>query len=188
MKPLFKNKGWKGYALIALSTSLLSCEGGDAIPNPERKKMPRFNSSGLNQEDEVVSRRAYTSCGMSFETDLVNLDNGTGNNQYICIPLADAEADESAFTLINMFKPFASIYLSQWAKMEKKGIMLDLRSNRQQQGSRVDYNLEKGESFSIPVIILWDSASALRASSFKQLVGNLPGITSVKVTPELSYD
>lgn len=188
MKPLLLNKGWKGYALIALSISLLSsCEGAGDVP-VERKKMPRFSGSALNLEEEFVARRAYTSCGMSFETDIVNLGDPGSGSQYICIPLADAAADASAMALINMFKPFASIYLTQWAKMENKGVMIDLRTDRQQQGNRVDYNLEKEHSFSIPVVILSDTKSAIRAKSFTQLMSNLPGVTSVKASHQFSIE
>lgn len=188
MKPYFFNKGWKGYALLALGISMLSsCEGGGDVP-VERKKMPRFSGSGASLEQEFVSRRAYTSCGMAFETDLINLGDPANSSQYLCIPLADAEADAAAFALINMFKPFASIYLTQWAKMGNKGVMIDLRSDRQQQGSRVDYTLEKEHAFSIPVVILSDAKSAIRAKGFTQLMNNIPGVTSVKASPQFSID
>ncbi|MBB2148126.1 hypothetical protein [Pedobacter gandavensis] len=177
MKPYLISKGWKGYALFALSISLFSCEGAGDLPI-ERKRMPRFSNSGLDQE--FAGRKAYTSCGMTFETDLVNLGSAGNRSEYLCIPLADANADSSAFAVINMFKPFASIYLSQWAKMGNKGIMIDLRNDRQQQGSRVDYHLTKEASFSIPVVLLWDVKSALRANEFKQVMNSLPGINSIK--------
>ncbi|WP_222539201.1 hypothetical protein [Pedobacter polysacchareus] len=188
MKPYLLNKGWKGYALIALSISLLSsCEGAGDVPI-ERKKMPRFSGSSFNLEEEFVARRGYTSCGMTFEADIVNLGERGSGGQYICIPLGDAAADEAALNLVNMFKPFASIYLTQWAKTENKGVMIDLRSDRQQQGNRVDYNLEKEHSFSIPVIILSDAKSAIRAKGFTQLLNSLPGVTSVKATDQFSIE
>lgn len=187
MKPYLINKGWKAFALISLSITLASCEGMGDVPM-ERKKMPRFSDAGLNQQGEFEGRKAYTSCGMTFETDLVKLGSAGNSSQYLCIPLADVAADSSAFALINMFKPFASIYLSQWAKMGNKGIMIDLRSDRQAQGSRTDYHLKNEGSLSIPVVILWDAKSALRADSFEQLMSNLPGINSVKSTPQFSND
>lgn len=177
MKPYLISKGWKGYALFALSISLFSCEGGGDVPI-ERKRMPRFSDSGLNQG--FAGRKAYTSCGMTFETETVNLGSAENSSQYLCIPLADANADSSALAVINMFKPFASIYLSQWAKMGNRGVMIDLRSDRQQQGSRADYHLTKEAAFSIPVVLLWDAKSALRASDFKQVMNSLPGINSIK--------
>ncbi|WP_316820341.1 hypothetical protein [Pedobacter gandavensis] len=188
MKPYFLNKGWKGYALLALGISMLSsCEGGADVP-VERKKMPRFSSSGASLEEEFLGRRAYTSCGMAFETDIVNLGDPANNSSYLCIPLADAEADASALALINMFRPFASVYLAQWAKMGNKGLMIDLRSDRQQQGSRMDYNLEKEHTFSISVVILSDAKSAIRAKGFTQLMSNLPGVRSVKASQQFSID
>ncbi|WP_316839335.1 hypothetical protein [Pedobacter gandavensis] len=187
MKPYLLNKGWKGYALIALSISLLSaCEGAEAPV--ERKKMPRFSGSGFHQEGEFISRKSYTSCGMTFETDIVNMGTNSNSSQYLCIPLADAEADASAFALINMFRPFATIYLSQWSKMANKGVMLDLRSDRQQQGKRVDYELQNENTFSIPVVLLWDAKSAIRVKAFEQLMANLPGINAVKATHQFSND
>ncbi|MBC8988220.1 hypothetical protein H9X96_20900 [Pedobacter sp. N36a] len=188
MKPYLFNKGWKNYALLALSICLLSsCEGAGDVP-VERKKMPRFSNSGFNLEEEFAGRKSYTSCGMTFETELITLGDPANSSQYICIPLADAEADAAAFTLINMFKPFASIYMSEWAKMNSKGVMIDLRTDRQQQGHRADYQLKKDHSFSIPVVILSDAKSAIRAKGFTQLMGNLPGVTSIKTTHQFTTD
>ncbi len=183
MKPYLLNKGWKGIALISISMMFTSCLEGLPSNLPgggsERKKMPRFYDSGL-QTISGWNGKGYTSCGMGTETDLINLEDATAS-KYYRVPLADANADASLFAMVNMFKPLAASYLAQWAKTQNRGVLIDLRSNGAQGGSREEYRLEKDNQFSVPVVLMWDAPSALRALSYTAVLKDLPGINSNKL-------
>lgn len=187
MKPYLLNKGLKGIALISLSMMFTSCLEGlpDAPGGSERKKMPRFYDTGL-QVSEGWNGKRYTSCGMASEENLFNLNGYAGTSEFYRIPLGDPGADESLFAMINMFKPIAARYLAQWAKTQNRGVLVDFRSNDSQTGLRQEYQLEKDNQFSVPVILVWDASSAFRAQSFVAVLKDLPGIKSKRINNNVS--
>ncbi|MEQ7799939.1 hypothetical protein ABDJ41_08995 [Pedobacter sp. ASV1-7] len=182
MKPYLLNKGWKGIALISLSMMLTSClddlSGG--APGAERKKMPRFYDAQF-QQSKALNGKSYSSCGMISEVDLINLDSYGNYGDYYSIALTDSEADESVFAMVRMFKPLASGYLADWSRKQNKGMILDLRSNQSGSSTREEYLLENGQQFSVPVVLVWNAASALRAQRFTALLNDLPGINSKRI-------
>lgn len=179
MKPYLLNKGWKGIALISISMMFTSCleDLAGLAGNSERKKMPRFYESQF-QQSNVMNGKSYSSCGMVSEIDLINLDGNGNYGDYVSVPLIDAEADASIFTMVNMFRPFAASYLTDWAKNQNKGLILDLRSNHSGASTREEYNLATGDQFSVPVVLVWNATSALRAKRFTAILNDLPGINS----------
>ncbi len=177
MKTYLLKIGWKGIALISLSMMATSCQELPGVAPNERKKMPRFYDAPL-QANALIGK-GYSSCGMVSDMGLINLDGNYGD--YLSVPLADSELDESIFAMVIMFKPLASSYLSEWAKTQDKGVILDLRSNHSGTSTREEYRLENGNQFSVPVVFVWNAASALRAKRFTSILNDLPGISSTKI-------
>jgi hypothetical protein len=188
MKPYLFNRGWKAFALISLSIALASCEGmGDKSPMPERKKMPRFNESAIQQDSKYFGGKGYSSCGLTTEMDLVHVGSNGDNGEYMRIPLPDGSLDEAVFNMISLYKPIAAVFLNQWAKQQGKGVIIDLRSNSRQSSTREEFKVEKKDSFSIPVVFYWDSSSAFRAKTFKDVLHSVNGISCKKIAQE-SFD
>ena len=122
------------------------CAGGG--PNrPERKKMP----------------------------DLASWGSATSPTGFLEVALPDPAYDSVAMGLIASYEPFAVPLLTEWAKQEGKGVVVDLRSRRDG-GLRADYTIDRPGAFSIPVIFLWDQASAGRAASFIEVLQTMPSI------------
>jgi hypothetical protein len=182
MKPYLLNKGWKGIALISLSMMFTSCleDLAGMGESSERKKMPRFYDAQFQQSDSM-NGKSYSACGMVSEIDLINLDGNGNYGDYVSVPLIDAEADASIFAMVNMFKPFASGYLIDWAKKQNKGVILDLRSNHSGVSTREEFRLATVDQVSVPVVLVWNATSALRAKRFTAILNDLPGVNSKRM-------
>jgi hypothetical protein len=170
---------WRSFGLILFAGFFQTgCMPG---VSPERKKMP-----GYLQYDAFESNYPFSSKlesmqgGLGFATEEVDL-SGNGKNQHcIAVPLPDASFDAMVISMFESYKMFAIPLLTEWGKQNRNGVILDLRANREQTGSRSDYMLEKSGEFSIPVMLIWDEASANRAHTFTQMLQNLSGINFIR--------
>ena len=129
----------------------LGCAGAGP-GRPERKKMPDLTD-------------------FPFHTGVIDI----GTASFISVALPDPAYDSAAMGLISSYEPFAVPLLTEWAKQEGKGVVVDLRS-RPDGGMRADYTIDRSGAFSIPVIFLWDQASAGRAAAYINVLQSLSSV------------
>lgn len=104
-----------------------------------------------------------------------SMDAGTGSFTAVAIP--DAAKDSIAFDMARTYRPLVTTLLQRWAAASGKGILLDLRSSATAtEGAQ--YNVNAG-GINIPVVLLWDRASAHRASAYKALLESVPDMRLV---------
>jgi len=140
------------------------CAGGG--PNkPERKKMPDLASWGP----------ATGTADFPFHTGDIDIQSGSGTVSFLEVALPDPAYDSVAMGLIASYEPFAVPLLTEWAKQAGKCVVIDLRS-RPDGSLRADYTIDRPGAFSIPVIFLWDQASAGRAAAFIEVLQTLPSV------------
>lgn len=181
MKPYFLNKVGKGFALFSLSMVLFSCTEVPSDPGIGRKKMPEFQDELLGNE-ATINPHSYNACGLKFQTQEVNLVSGANQQRFVSVPLPDASLDSSALVLINGLKPFAGILMAQWANSRRSGVMIDLRAKKGQERLQADYMLETPNASFIPVVLIWDRASASRATTIRSILTDLPSVNCRKLT------
>lgn len=131
------------------------CAGGGPA-RPERKKMPDLTAWEAN---------------FPFHTGVMDI----GTASFLSVALPDPAYDSAAMGLISSYEPFAVPLLTEWATQEGKGVVVDLRS-RPDGGMRADYTIDRSGAFSIPVIFLWDQASAGRAAAYINVLQSLSSV------------
>ncbi|WP_316818132.1 hypothetical protein [Pedobacter nyackensis] len=177
MKPYLLMKGGKALALLSLSVLLSACEYSLEVPeDQERKTLFEIDHSRQNP-----GIKGYTSCGIGAEEPVEDTSDGINTKEMLQIPLPDLEADEKLLSRLEKFRPLAEKFLAQLSKAKSDGVLLDLRADRKKSGFREDYVLEKEDDFALPVIILWDEASVLRAEKIKTELSSLPEISTRKI-------
>ncbi len=180
MKPYFLNKVGRGFAFFSLSMMLFSCTEVPGTPEIGRKKMPEFQDELLGNE-ATINPHSYNACGLKFQTEEVNLRLGANQQKFVSVPLPDASLDSSALVLINGLKPFAGILMAQWANSRRSGVRIDLRAKKGQERLQADYMLETPNAPSIPVVMIWDRASASRAMAIRSVLTDLPSVNCRKL-------
>ncbi|MBO9634236.1 MAG: hypothetical protein J7578_14065, partial [Chitinophagaceae bacterium] len=104
----------------------------------------------------------------------VDLSSDAGTNSYYSITLPDPAYDSLAFSLVNNYRPLALSLLSQWTKQNGgTGFIVDLRSGSNE-GKRQDYSVQF-DGKKLPVVLLWDNSSVVRAQSFLNIARQIPG-------------
>lgn len=185
MKPYFSNRVGRGFALFSLSMMLFSCNELPADPGIGRKKMPEFQDELLGSVTKGGSH-SYSALGLNFQTEEVNLFSGMNQQKFVSIPLPDASLDSSALAMINGLKPFAGILISQWANSRKNGVMIDLRATKGPERQQADYMLETPNATPVPVVLIWDRASASRAMAIHSVLTDLPSVRCRKLSKGFS--
>ena len=101
--------------------------------------------------------------------------------RYLCVTMSDPSYDTVALRLAASYEPFASMLIEKWAKQEKKGILIDLRTKVSNDIHRADFlikeNLSDNSNMKIPIIFIWGPSSAYR---FDYLVNALTSIPEIK--------
>lgn len=158
---------------ILLAGALVSCGAGPSAP-PERKKFPMFSDNGQAADIPLNLAVPEAETSRPFATGYVDLSSDGTTSSYYSIALPDPGYDSLAFSLVNNYKPLALSLLSQWAKQNGGvGFIVDLRSSASN-GKRQDYSVQF-EGKKLPVVLLWDSKSAVRAQSFLNSARQIPG-------------
>ena len=111
-----------------------------------------------------------------FYTSEVEIQSGGTMETFVAVSLPDPANDSLAMSLVNSYKPLALPLLAEWGTRERKGVLIDLRSSASPAIHREDYVIERGDAFSIPVVFLWDPASAARAAAFIGLLQSIPAV------------
>ncbi|HEY4289246.1 MAG TPA: hypothetical protein VGN00_19225 [Puia sp.] len=162
---------------LLLTTLIHGC--APAGSPADRKKMPEFTSdNGL--EGPMPFQSAASSPGpeaFAFHTSNIDLDMGGSLQGFVYVPLPDASNDSLAIALLRSYKLMALPLLNTWAAQQHQGVAIDFSGHNGAPTHRTDYILEKDGGFSIPVVVIWDEASAPRLTQLKALTAELPGIT-----------
>lgn len=164
------------YSLLIVSSGVLfSCSVPGGKTRPERKKM-------FNMNDQVSAGECtFVSAGYGVQEapfamhDVTMTVNGI-RGTYLSLALPDATYDSTAIAMALTCKPFAVPMLTQWANVEKKGVLFDLRNNKNKNEIRTDYIVETPGMFSIPVIFLYDRLSAGRMAGFVNVIQSVPAL------------
>jgi len=139
-----------------------------------RKKMPEFTGGG--GEFEAFTPFKNQNAEMGF------LSRNT-NMLYQGIPIEcvsftlPASLDEQVLSLFSQYKPFAGPLLAAWAKQQRNGVVIDLKSSSGLGASQADFQVKNADNSIIPIVFLWNSQSALRASKYMNMLGEIPGVT-----------
>ena len=146
---------------LGLAVGIFFGCAGAGPGRPERKKMPDLTDWALGASP----------ADFPFHTGVIDI----GTASFISVALPDPAYDSAAMGLISSYEPFALPLLTEWAKQERKGVVVDLRS-RPDGGMRADYTVDRSGAFSIPVIFLWDQASAGRAAAYINVLQSLSSV------------
>ncbi len=161
-------------ATIAICASALcACEG-----KPSRKKLPDF--TGIRGWEEMPLKRTGTQ--PFFTSDTTMIERGK-RIHFFSIAMPDPVYDSLAMGIARDYEPLVSLFLEQWSKQGRGGILIDLHSQEDNGMQRVDFMAEKisskGDASAVPVVLIWDRASAYRA---EYLVGALKAVPGIKCT------
>ena len=121
-----------GIGLMLLAGMAGSCSGGKT----DRKKM--LNGSSLATGGET---------DFPFSTSNVDVQAGGATSTFLSVAMPDPAYDSMAINMIVSHEPFALPLLSEWASRDKRGILIDLRSNPGSESRRADYILERANAF-----------------------------------------
>ncbi|MEO6524419.1 MAG: hypothetical protein ABIN91_22235 [Mucilaginibacter sp.] len=163
----------KAIAMLLIAGTLFSCGGGATAP--ARKKMPEFNSfDGIEGGAYGTTSGRETQGSFAFAPTNVDMVFDGSLKEFVSIPLPNAANDSAAISLVNSIKPFAMPMIAAWARQQRNGVVLDLSNHTSANVHRTDYVMLKPNEYSIPVIVLWDQASAYRVSAIKNMVEDMP--------------
>ncbi|HTI93281.1 MAG TPA: hypothetical protein VL727_21930 [Puia sp.] len=179
-----------GLSLLLLAPLFLySCQTSSPSGSP-RKKMPEFSSDdaleGPMPFQSGSARAEAFSAGpgpeaFAFHTSNIDLESGGSMQGFVYVPLPDASNDSMAIALLHSYRMMALPMLNTWAAQQHQGVAIDLSRHNGAPAHRSDYTLEKPGEFSIPVVIIWDQASAARVAEIRSLVTELPGVTLTSI-------
>ncbi|OQP52830.1 hypothetical protein A4H97_24340 [Niastella yeongjuensis] len=161
----------RGVLLVGPMLLLYACSGG--APKPQRKKMPGLNN--LNSQWEIPYTTQQQVFNFPVRTDYVDLLQEGKAATFLAVNFADDNFDSLALSLANSYKAMAPALLEQWAQQQGTGILIDLRQPASTNTQRSEYLLENA-GYSIPLIFLYDQASASRANTFMTVLQSVPSI------------
>lgn len=157
--------------LVSLTIAIYGCEG-----RPDRKKLPDF-SSLQGWEDTPLPKVEKQPFFVSDTT----INEGRKLSSYLTVTMADPMYDSIAISMVTSYEPVAGLLFEKWAKQQKKGILIDLRTRPGNEAHRADFLVKKSvpddPAVKIPLIFIWDRASAYR---FDYLMNALTSIPEIK--------
>lgn len=170
------------FVLFFLSILIYSCQPSSPTGGP-RKKMPDLTSD--NSLEGPMPFQATTPPpgpdAFAFHTSNIDLEIGGSMQGFLYVPLPDAANDSLAIALLHSYKLMAMPLLNTWATQQHEGVAIDFASHNGAPTHRSDYTLEKAGEFSIPVVIIWDQASAARVAQLRSIAAELPGVTLTSI-------
>jgi hypothetical protein len=167
---------WALSVLLAV-LALTGCVPGTSTS--PRKKMPEFNESQLQEGPMPFNYRGNIATGNSdfrFVTNNVDMEIDGNMQHFVSVALPDANNDPLAISLLESFKPLALPLLTAWAQQQRNGVVIDLSSHASFNTNRTNYAIKKNNDFSIPVVIVWDEASASRVALLRSMAEGLPSV------------
>jgi hypothetical protein len=191
------------FKTITISFITISLLTGCMGSKTARKKMPGYESgaTGENGRKKMLTKLDpynFEPC-YSSDNEATNINEGinmapsnieifVNGSIQSCVGfyLPNASFDTQVFQLVESYKPFATPLLAQWWQQNKKGVVVDLRSENKTTGTRVDYNIT-GAGFSFPVVLIWDHVSAVRVNDMITMAQEMPGILINQTGEEFNY-
>ncbi len=176
---MFYKKGLPQAGIVILFALLqTACTTSQA---PARKKMPGYLTAGQFESDYYFKSKANNLEKLSFSTSQDEVMLNGNSTTCLSVPLPTAEHDALILSLVQEYKPLASLLLDNWAKEGHKTVIIDLRNNQKGSASQAQYVITKAEAFSITIMFRWDMGSSVRASNFMSYLKDVPGLTIVKL-------
>lgn len=158
------------WAILLLSGILQACSG-----RPARKKMPDLTDLSLALEGIASDSKAATDEWPFYTSDTLILE-GRQTANFLAVTLPFPTRDSVLWEMVKSWSVLSGPLLSEWAKMGKDGVLIDLRTHAGASVERADYILESHPqaSHSIPIVLLWDAGSRNRAAYFTVACQSLP--------------
>ncbi len=163
-----------GFLSLAVALSLQSC--APAGGGSSRKKMPEL-TDGQGLASYVPYGMQQGNAAFPFATGYVDVMANGQMETLLSVALPDAAEDSMMLSIIDHYKPLATMMLTQWAQQQKTGVLIDLRSSPITTAQRADFVVQRQDAFSLPVVFLWDRNSASRAAGYMRLLDTAPGFT-----------
>ena len=185
----------KRSILLMLVITVFSCSPTGKHP---RKKLPAtLDSEYLTPEPPAMNRVTSSRKKLTEPTnewsDLCQTARNTKDNascsiaettiagkSYYSVQIAGVANDEAIMDIIKLYRPFAGSVVDMLLHDGKEGALIDCSGQEGSNTERAEFLVknDKGRSFS--VIFIWNSKSAVRASSFMSELQQLSGITSTR--------
>jgi len=155
--------------------------GGPGPAAPTRKKMPELTSLE-GPESYIPYGERQSIGGLFLNTGYVDLQVSGGFRTMFVVSLPYAGDDSLILNLVEMYRPLAVPLLSNWVQQQKHPVLIDLREPGSRNVSRAEYLVQRQGAFSLPVVFLWDSHSAGRASNYMELLNTTPAISVTRLS------
>lgn len=168
-----------GFTCGALCLLLFTGCGQGPEKTP-RKKMPEFTS--FAEWSSSGACMAGANEGLPFGVGELELMAGGRLQGFTYIAMSDPASDSLVMNLINTYKPFAIPMLTQWYKQEKKGVLIDCRTETRGAYETAEYRVEAGSAFSIPVVFVWNRFSAERAAWLTNALQSYTAVSCRQIT------
>lgn len=113
-----------------------------------------------------------------YSTDTSLLLNGM-RHDFLVLAIPDPAHDTAIGALISTGQPLAPYLLAELHRLNKAGVVIDLRLADGSPTTREDYLVGSTalNTSNLPVIFLWDQASAGRAAFYTRYLLQFPGLT-----------
>jgi hypothetical protein len=170
----------QGVLLVVFVVNLLPGCRSEGPTKQERKKMPGVRSLSSDWELSFANQ-SNGLFNFPYQAGYVDLMDNGKTTTFFAIGLPDPGFDSIALSLANSYKPLAIPMLTQWAQGERNGVLLDLRGDHRTGSTRTDYLVES-PSFSIPVVLLWNTASSSRVQSLVNMLQSVPSVKCMQTS------
>ena len=150
--------------------ALCGCDG-----RPDRKKLPDISS--LQGWEDMPLPKAENQLFVASDTVIMK---GSKRARFLSIAMPDPSHDSLAISLVANYEPFARALIEKWVNQQKTGILIDLRTKAGYENHRADFlvksSLPGNSNINIPLIFIWDRASAYRYGYLKDALTSMPEI------------
>ena len=177
------------FLFLLFAGSLTGCMPGPGSPTSKspRKKMLnlaaqgdgweayRFASPGPGSSASAVGQYPQLPFALADTTIALGGDNA---NFYV-LRAPSAEFD-FLLPMVKTYEPLLSGWLSAWPQMGRRGMAIDLSAGKATK--RAAYQVEyAAQHVSIPLVLLWDEASAGRVTNLTQFIQSLTTVRCEKM-------
>lgn len=169
--------------IVVLAGLWSGCDDGSG--KPMRKQLPKLAADeswegghGFRQqyEPEAQPRAAFDGLFSYRDTSLAG-------KSYISVSLYNPAVDSMALSLLELYKPMAGTGMGLLLQKGKKGAVLDFRGTGAGKGEQTELVTRNVLGQSLPLLFVWDPASATRAGMYMSRLEEIPGISITRQQP-----
>jgi hypothetical protein len=166
---------------LLFAGSLPGCMPGPGSPagKPPRKKMLSLDAQGDGMEayqltspapgEGVLATKLYPP--LPFALADTTIAFGGDNADFYVLRIPSAQFD-FLLPMVKTYEPWLSAWLSAWPQMGRRGVAIDLSAGKATR--RAIYQVESAaQHVSIPLVVLWDNASADRVTYLTNFMQSL---------------